>query len=92
MILDLLESSTDGSIGLDLSKVPDQWVLNLLSDLSDSDKPTVFTSTVADNRKPNHSKRHRHRKSLLRRARKRLRVVRKTLKQNVPETRSKLLN
>lgn len=93
IVLDLLKSATDGSIVLDLSKVPDQWVFDLLSDIRDSNQPTI-SPTVADSRpsKVNESKSSRHRTPPVKRVRKRLRVVRKTLKKNVPENRSKLLN
>lgn len=47
-ILDLLKSTANGSIVLDLSKVPDQWVFDLLSDLNDADQPTTSRATVAD--------------------------------------------
>ena len=92
MILDFLKSTADGSIVLDLSKVPDQWVFDLVSDIHDSNQTTV-SPTVGESRpsKVNDSKRHRHRSRPVKRTRKRLRVVRKTLRKTVSENRSKLL-
>ena len=93
MILDLLKRTTNGSIVLDLSKVPDQWVFDLLNEFSDSNQPTVVSPTVAEVKLPmvDGSKRNRQRPRPVKRARQRLRVVRKTLQKTVPESRSKLL-
>ena len=89
-ILDLLKSTANGSIVLDLSKVPDQWVFDLLSDLNDADQPTTSRATVADSgaTKVKDSK-SSQRARPVKRARKRLRVARKTLKKTIPENRSK---
>jgi hypothetical protein len=93
MSLELSKSATDGSMVVDLSKVPDQLILNLLSALDDRKQPTVVSPRVTESKpaKDNDAKRNHHRRRPVKRARKRLRVLRKTLQKTVTRNSSKLL-
>ncbi len=92
MKLALSKNAPDGSPVVVLSKVPDRLILNLLSALDDRKQPKIFSSTVAETKpaKVNDAKRNSHRRPV-KRARKRLRVLRKTLHKTVTRNKSKLL-